>query len=576
MIGVQCREHEKTAAEEFFQLFKTPWEHAREGRIYEVLIISDPEAEGRVSRLRILFGPRQTRTDILSGLTVGPPSAASVMEYGFPGLPDSGHAVPILTGIAGCTAGPDRPGARVLARKAGTDVPTGVSIETDDGETIRFGFDLFAEVEAILLGGLPPEHSMIPALDIHISMLRRILLDHGIAFLEIPPVPSGYPFAACLTHDVDFVRIREHVLTKSIFGFLYRATWGTAVRLARRDLNLKQALRNWFSVLSLPLVLAGLMRDFWMQFDRYLRIEEELPSTFFFLPFPGYPGLSDRGTAPAARASRYRIESLRDVLRKLREAGKEIAVHGIDGWIDAARGMRERRRIAETAQTLPSGVRMHWLLFGENSFAELDRSYSYDSTFGYNDTVGFRAGTTQAYVPPGVENLIEIPMNVQDTSLFYPRRMNLTAGEAGILWRRILSRYIGGGGVLTVSWHQRSLGPERAWDGFYRMILADLREAGAWFGTMETAARWFRKRRSVRFEAAEGSGGEQNYRVRNIGDDDLPTLSLRTWYPGSGGEAFPQAQPVDVPLHEEGTCSVGPARQSALRSAEPDGQEHVK
>ncbi len=41
---------------------------------------------------------------------------------------------------------------------------------------------------------------------------------------------------------------------------------------------------------------------------------------------------------------------------------------------------------------------MHWLYWAEKLAQALEKAgFEYDSTFGYNDAIGFRAGTTQAF-----------------------------------------------------------------------------------------------------------------------------------------------------------------------------------
>ena len=45
-------------------------------------------------------------------------------------------------------------------------------------------------------------------------------------------------------------------------------------------------------------------------------------------------------------------------------------------------------------------MRMHWLYYDQQSPGVLEKAGAvYDSTIGYNETVGYRAGTTQAYKP---------------------------------------------------------------------------------------------------------------------------------------------------------------------------------
>ena len=43
MIGVIPNPNETAVVEEFFQLFKTPWEFHRQGRIYDVVVATTDE-----------------------------------------------------------------------------------------------------------------------------------------------------------------------------------------------------------------------------------------------------------------------------------------------------------------------------------------------------------------------------------------------------------------------------------------------------------------------------------------------------------------------------------------------------
>jgi hypothetical protein len=51
VIGVIARAGERPAVQEFFQLFKTPWEYFREGEAYDVLVITGkvtPETQAKL------------------------------------------------------------------------------------------------------------------------------------------------------------------------------------------------------------------------------------------------------------------------------------------------------------------------------------------------------------------------------------------------------------------------------------------------------------------------------------------------------------------------------------------------
>ena len=143
-------------------------------------------------------------------------------------------------------------------------------------------------------------------------------------------------------------------------------------------------------------MFAGLAKDFWNQLDRYLELESGLASTFFVIPIKGNPGVDAAGRTRARRASRYAPADIADDLKRLLSANGEIAVHGIDAWRDSAKGRDERERIQEITGTAETGVRMHWLYFDLQAPSMLEKAgFSYDSTVGYNQTIGYRAGTTR-------------------------------------------------------------------------------------------------------------------------------------------------------------------------------------
>jgi hypothetical protein len=151
---------------------------------------------------------------------------------------------------------------------------------------------------------------------------------------------------------------------------------------------------------------------------------------------------------------------------------------------------------------------MYWLYLAPDSLAKLDQAgFAYDSTSGYNDAVGFRAGTTQAFRPLGAERLLELPLHIQDTALLYPRRMHCRPRDATGICRALIGQTRRLGGVLTVSWHERSLVPERQWDVVYRALLDDLQRAGALIRPAGEVVAWFRLRRAVDLEGIDVDPG---------------------------------------------------------------------
>jgi len=147
---------------------------------------------------------------------------------------------------------------------------------------------------------------------------------------------------------------------------------------------------------------------------------------------------------------------------------------------------------------------------------------------GYNDCVGYRAGTLQAYRLAGTKQLLELPLHIMDTALFYPAYLKLAPQAAEKVVDEFIEEATKFGGALTINWHDRSLAPERQWDGAYVYLLAALKRANAWCPTAGNAANWFQKRRSVKFEKVVFNATSVRIRATmKAGAEIAPALRLR-------------------------------------------------
>ncbi len=523
MIGVFADSREKRVVEEFFQLFKTPWEWGTLEKRYDVLLISADVESHPDAPVVIIYGNAAKKLDGRYGLRLEQRSA--------PLLKWKGRPFPVYQKAAVLDAA-----GEAILEVDGTRESAGVRIEREGRTVYRFGVDLFGEVETLLLAGQPARHASIPALDLHIALLRESILESGVPVIEIPPVPAGHPYAVCLTHDIDFMSLCDHRFDRTMLGFAYRASLGSLIGLVQGRISPANALRNLIALLKLPMVWAGICRDFWQQIPRYMELEQDWKSTFFFIPFAGRPGVPCGPGDHRQRAARYDLAARGDLVKTLLERGFEAGVHGIDAWTDRDRAAEERRQFESVCGTEPAGIRMHWLYWGEDSYRILDEAgFSFDSTFGYNDAVGYRAGTVQAFIAPAAVDLLELSLNIQDTSLFYPGRMDLSEKEAAVACERLLAVHREHGGVLTLSWHDRSLAPERLWGDFYRDLLKKVKADGAWIGPAGRAVRWFRTRRAMAFDRVERIGDCIEIRLHSAGNcssgENLPGVLLRVHLP---------------------------------------------
>ncbi len=515
MIGVIARAEETSAAEEFFQLFKTPWEFFKPGQTYDV-IVATVEPEGEIeARLLLIYGSEPRKCDQTAGLTAGSKLRDVLLDYQGEKLPVYGDTLSLRPGAAG----------QALLRSG--SMVAGVKIVAGDQTVVRLGYDLFREVTFLLSAGQPVERASIPALDLHLQVMRQVMIEAGISFLEILPQPADCKFTVCLTHDIDFVGIRRHKFDHSMWGFLYRSSVGAGRDFLRGRLGLGRLWRMVQAMLALPFVYLGWARDFWEPFGWYLRVEEKLPATYFLIPFKKRAGEKVKARHGERRATAYDVGDLEEWPVVLQRAGCEIGVHGIDAWHDAAKGRAELERVQASAGTMNTGIRMHWLLRDEKTFQALESAgYTYDSTVGYNETVGYRAGTAQVYCPPGARTLLELPLHIQDGALFYRQQLDLSEPEAWARCQAMMEQAEKRGGVLTVLWHDRSHGPERFWGGFYERLVERLKSLPVWFATAAQAVQWFRARRSVVFETRTGQDAGQ-VGLRYAGPKISPPLVLR-------------------------------------------------
>jgi hypothetical protein len=514
MIGVIANPADYAVVAEFFQLFKTPWEFYRNDRRYEVVLCNaDSRFDENTAKLVLIYAGKELPFDAEQKIEIASRRNNRMLSYRGTRIPIYGDSVTFREKGAGALFDDEsQNGAmhRYLSR-----------------ETVvaRIGYELFGEVRRLLTEGQPAANSAIPTLDLHIAILRDLIVANGVAVVEIPPVPDGYKFIACLTHDIDHPAIRPHKWDHTMFGFLYRAIFGSLKNFFRGRVTARNLLTNWAAALKLPFVYLGLAKDFWCDFaERYLKLETGLRSTFFVIPFKNRQGQD----APKFRAAHYGAQEVADSIQKIVAAGGEVGLHGIDAWADTSRGRDEIAEIRHLTGASEIGVRMHWLYYDEQSPVALEQAGAdYDSTIGYNETVGYRSGTTQVYKPLHVTRLLELPLHVMDTALFYPGYLNLSPSEAGILVGRIIKSAVQFGGCVTVSWHDRSTAPERLWGDSYSQLVEELRNNGAWFATAAETVSWFRKRRSATFEKggyeSEVPAGTTTIEV----GENLPGLQLR-------------------------------------------------
>jgi len=199
VIGVLSRDSEAQAVHEFFQLFKMPWEFYVPQNTYDLILVTrDEMSEGLRAFVLVIYHSHAIRFDDQIGVVTESRRRGDWVEW-------QGAALPVYGDVASF-----RPVGQPLISRRGMSETVGTYVAGPERSIVRIGYDLFHEVQFLLSQGQPAENARFPTLDTHISLLRVIMVSLGVPFVEVPPAPAGYDFMACLTHDVDFVGIRDH------------------------------------------------------------------------------------------------------------------------------------------------------------------------------------------------------------------------------------------------------------------------------------------------------------------------------------------------------------------------------
>jgi len=342
--------------------------------------------------------------------------------------------------------------------------------ERPEGDELAEAFFHLARVEE--RAGRRDEHgrfraewSCLDPLDPPLERLRaRLGLD--------PPRWGGGRFAVALTHDVD-----------SPWRWTRIGLRGAAARLKRHALGgrVRPALREARGLAGAPFHRLRGTDPNW-RFEQILRAERDhgaSGSTFFVLG--GHRDPHD-GAAPET------YERLRPrLVETLLEAGAEVGLHGSYTAADDTDALAEEKALLESVAGPLRGQRYHYLRVDSHRNLEpLARlGFGYDTSLGFPDAVGFRAGIAHPFRPWDIArdrplDLVEIPLAAMDATLAEERYLGLPAKRAWPSIERLLDRAAEHGGGFALLWHPDRFDPPTAagWDRVYFRVLDEIRARG--------------------------------------------------------------------------------------------------
>lgn len=350
----------------------------------------------------------------------------------------------------------------------GDDVPydAGAWQQVERGELpdddLAAGFFHLARVEE--LAGPRDEHGRFRA-----EWSRLDPLDPPLERLRAKLGLADRTFTVALTHDVD-----------SPWRWTRIGLRGSAARLKRNVLGVRfgPAVREATALAAAPVHRVRGTDPNW-RFEQIVAEERRRGahgSTFFVLAAHHDP---HDGSSPET------YDELRpQLVETLQELGGEIGLHGSYTAADDPARLADERAALEALAGPVAGHRFHYLRGDPHrNLAQLP--FRYDSTLGFPDTLGFRAGIARPFHPWDFErdapaDVLEIPLAAMDATLAEERYLGLSAKRAEPQLNGLLDWAAANGGAFAILWHPDRFDPlsSGGWDRLYSRVLNGVQSRG--------------------------------------------------------------------------------------------------
>ncbi len=322
--------------------------------------------------------------------------------------------------------------------------------------------------------------------DLHRPVINEMLCRQVPGWLDRVRWPNGHQFAACLTHDMDCMRLNSRrELSRVILAHLRQAE------------SVRDFLRHSYSVVGL--------RHRQKNVDLITPWIEEEKKHGFHSTFYAFP---TRVTQRNPRDCTYRWSdptwlhgewtTVAEVIRDIDLQGWEVGLHGsIHSALDS-RLLREQKEDIEGILGHPIyTTRQHNLRFEirQTPLVQEKANFQADTSMGYNREVGFRSGIAYPYRFYDLDRkeylrLFEIPLVLHDGALLRKDNLGLSEEAAFDVCKRLIDRVAATRGVVTLLWHPNTL-LLQGWFSLYKRLLAYISEKNGWGASTKEVYDWW-------------------------------------------------------------------------------------
>lgn len=174
-----------------------------------------------------------------------------------------------------------------------------------------------------------------------------------------------------------------------------------------------------------------------------------------------------------------------ETLRGLHANGWEIGLHpGFDTWADGKAMAGEKHALEHKLGIhRVTSVRQHWFRFSleQTWLAQQQAGLTVDTTMGFTDRPGFRAGLTTPYRPyhHGRREALPlwvVPTILMDTHLYYYGMLDAQTRRERM--DHLLGEVQRCGGTASIIWHSHVFSRDHGWQPEYAHLLKRMKEQG--------------------------------------------------------------------------------------------------
>lgn len=167
----------------------------------------------------------------------------------------------------------------------------------------------------------------------------------------------------------------------------------------------------------------------------------------------------------------------------------DIGLHGTTIAAFDQEAMDEQLNYLKKENFEVCGYRNHYLSFDyQKSFKILeDSGIKYDSTLGFWEHIGFRAGISYPFYPFNIKEnrpfrVLEIPLTIMDATLYSDKAMNVSPFKAYQRIKKLILRARKNGSHLCLLWHNNVFDPidYPGWGRLYFKLLKYAYKKDAW------------------------------------------------------------------------------------------------